>query len=77
MTKAYSSLSLQFHPDKNQHSQVTEVTKMTNDDKKESEITLRHHDEIREEERVHMAQTVIISSESLSSDDPLETWSVE
>ena len=33
---------------------------------------------MREEERVHMAQnTIIISSESLSSDDLLETSSIE
>ena len=39
---------------------------------------LRHNDEIREEERVHMAQnTIIIYSEFLFSDELLETSSDE
>ena len=41
------------------------------------EITLRHNYEISEGEHVRMAQTIIISSGSLSSDDSLETSSVE
>ena len=42
------------------------------------ENTLCNNDEIREEERVRMSKnTIIISSESLSSDDSLETLSVE
>ena len=56
MKKAYRYLALIFHPDKNQHSQVTKVTKMINKAKEELEITLRHNDEIREEERVLMDQ---------------------
>ena len=39
--------------------------KMINDTREELESTLRHNDEIREEERVHMAEETII----LSSDD--------
>ena len=33
MEKAYRSLALQSHPDKNQHSQVSDVMKMINEDK--------------------------------------------
>ena len=63
--------------------------KMINEAKEELENKLRHNDvireeehvrmdEMREEERVCMAQnTIIILSESLSSDDLLETSSVE
>ena len=47
-------MALQFYPDKNQHSHVTEVMKIINKDKEELEITLRHNDGIREEERVRM-----------------------
>ena len=77
MKKSYPSLSLRFHPDKNQHSQFTEVMKMINEAKEELESTLRHYDEIREEEIVRIAQTIIISSESSSSDHSLETSSFE
>ena len=52
--KSYRSLALRFHPDKNEHSQVTEVMKMINEAKENLEKTLRHNYEIREEERVHM-----------------------
>ena len=63
--------------------------KMINEAKEELENTLRHNDaireeerdcmdEIREQERVRMAQnTIIIFSESSSSDDALEKLSVE
>ena len=54
MKKAYRSLALRFHPDKNQHSQVSEVMKIINKDIDELENILRHNDAIREEERVHM-----------------------
>ena len=76
--KYYRSLALQFHPDKNQHSQVSDVIKMINKAKEELEVILRHNDVIREEERfrmdamreeerVPMAQnTIIILSESSS-----------
>ena len=76
--KAYRSLALRFQPDKNQHSQVSDATKMINETKEELEKTLRHNDAIREEERVRMAHnTIIISSESSSSYDSLETSYVE
>ena len=45
--KYYFTLALQFYPDKNQHSQVTEVMKIINEAKEELESTLRHNDEIR------------------------------
>ena len=73
MKKSYRSLALRFHPDKNQHSQVSDAMKMIKEAKEELENILRHNDEIREEERVRMAHnTIIISSESLFSDDLLE-----
>ena len=77
MEKAYCSMALRFHPDKNNHSHVSEVMKTINEAREELEITLRHNNEIREEERVRMAQTIIISSESSLSDDLLETSSIE
>ena len=43
MQKAYRSLALQFHPDKNQHSQVSDEMKMINEAKGELESTLRHN----------------------------------
>ena len=69
MKKVYRSLALQFHPEKNQHSQVTEVMKIINDAKEELESTLHHNDEIKEEEHVCMVQTIIILSESSLSDE--------
>ena len=46
---------------------------MINEAREKLENTLRHNDSMREEERVPMAQnTIIISSESLSSDDLLK-----
>ena len=62
---------------------------MINEAKEELESTLRRNAEIREEERVHMdtireeecvhmaQNTIIILSESSSSDDSLEASSVE
>ena len=58
--KAYCPLDLQFNPDKNQHSQFSDVMKMINEAKQELENTLRHNDAIREEEHVCMAQNTII-----------------
>ena len=49
MKKVYRSLALRFHPDKNQHSQVSDVMKMINEAKEELENILRHNDAIREE----------------------------
>ena len=57
MKKAYCYLALWFHPDKNLHSQVSEVMKMINEAKEELESTLRHNDEKREEELVCMDET--------------------
>ena len=78
MEKSYIYLDLQFQPDNNQHSKVTEVIKMINQSKEVLESTLRYNDEIREEELVRMdamreeeffrmAQNVII----ILSDDNL------
>ena len=54
MKKAYRYLALQFNPDKNKHSQVSDVMKMINEAKEELENTLRHNYAIREGERVRM-----------------------
>ena len=54
MKKAYHSLDLRYHPDKNEHSQVSDVTKLINEANEELEITLGHNDEIKEEERVRL-----------------------
>ena len=51
--------------------------KMINEAKEKLESILPHNNEIREEEHVCMAQTIIISSQSLFSDNSLETSSVE
>ena len=87
MKKAYCSLARQFNCDKNHHSQVSDVIQMINEAKEEPEDTFRHNDAMREEECVRMdgmreeecvrmaQNTIIISSESLSSDDSLETSS--
>ena len=78
MEKSYCYLALRFHPDKNQHSKVSDVM---NEAEEELENTLRHNDTIkeeecvrmdamREEECVFMAQnTIIILSEYLPSYD--------
>ena len=55
MEKSYRYLDLQFHTDKNKHSQVSEVMIMVKKTKEYLEITLRHNDEIREENRFRMA----------------------
>ena len=47
--KAYRYLAIIFYPDKNQHSQVTEVMKIINEAKEEQESKLHHNYEIREE----------------------------
>ena len=49
MKKAYRSLALRFHPEKNQHSQVSDVMKMIHNAKEDLENTLHHNDVIREE----------------------------
>ena len=48
MKKSYRYLALQFHSDKNKHSQFTEVMRMIIEAKENLEITLRHNDEIKE-----------------------------
>ena len=52
--KAYRSLALEFRPDKNQHSQVSDGMKILNEAKEELENILRHDYAIREEECVHI-----------------------
>ena len=77
MKKAYCKLGCRFHPDKNKHSQFSDIMKKINDSKEELEDTLRHNDVMREQECVRMAQNYIEissdSSSSSSSDDSLET----
>ena len=65
MKNAYCSMSLQFHPDKKIHKYASKVMQMINEAKEELEDTLHNNDEIREEERVRMAEETIL----LSSDD--------
>ena len=48
MKKAYRYLALLFHPNKNLHSQVSDVVKMINKTKEELENTLHHNDAMRE-----------------------------
>ena len=49
MKKNYHSLALRFHPDTNNHSQVTEVVRLIIEAKENLESTLRHNEKIREE----------------------------
>ena len=46
-------MARQLHPDKNKHSQASDVMLMINEAKEESEDTLRYNDAIREQERFH------------------------
>ena len=50
--KAYRSISLQFHPDKNIHEDAFKMMGMINEAKEGLKITLRNNYAIREEERV-------------------------
>ena len=54
MKKAYRTLALRFYPDRNQHSQVSNMMEMINEAKEELENTLRHNDAMREEECVYI-----------------------
>ena len=47
MKQAYCSLACQFHPDKNHHSQFSDVIQIINEDKEDLEDTLRHNDAMR------------------------------
>ena len=47
MKKAYRSMSLRFHPDKNIHEDASKVMQMINEAKEGLEDTLRNNDEIR------------------------------
>ena len=83
--KSNRYLARRFRPDKTQHLNSTDLMQMINKAKEELGDTLRHNDAMREKERirmdamreqelVRMAQNnIIFSSESLSSDDSLET----
>ena len=46
--KVYRSLDRQFHPDKNKHSQFSDVMQMINEAKEELEDTFRHNDTMME-----------------------------
>ena len=54
MKRAYRSLAHRFHPDKNKHSQVTQVMILIIKAKENLERTLCNNDKIREEECVRM-----------------------
>ena len=79
MKKYYCNLPRRFHPDKNKHSQASELMLLIKEDKEELEDTLRYNDAMMEQERVRMAHKYIeISSDfssSFYSDDLLETLS--
>ena len=79
MEKAYRNLACNFHPDKNKHSQASDVMLIIKKAKEELENTFRYNDAMREQERVRMAHNYIKissdSSSSLSSDGSLETSS--
>ena len=73
MKKAYRSMSLQFHPDKNIHEDASKVMLMINEAKEGLEDTLSNNDAIREEERVCMAEeTIILSSDNKSDSETSE-----
>ena len=67
--KAFCSMSLRFHPDKNIHEDASKVIRIINEAKEGLEDTLRNNDAIREEESVHTAEETII----LSSDDNFDS----
>ena len=72
MKTIYCTLVRQFRPDKNKHSQFSDVMQIINKAKEELEDTFSHNDAMREQECVCMAQnTIVISSDSSSSDDSL------
>ena len=48
MKKSYRKLARQFHPDKNKHSQFSDVMQMINKAKGKLEDTFYHNDAIRE-----------------------------
>ena len=71
--KAYCSMSLRFHPDKNIHEEASKVMRMINEATEVLEDTLRNNDAIREEERVRMAEdTNILSSDDKSDSETSE-----
>ena len=67
MKMTYQNLAHQFHPDKNQHSQASNLMIMINETEEELEDKLRYNDTMREHERVHMAQNFIEISSNSSS----------
>ena len=69
-------MARQFHPDKDKHSQFSDVMKMINEAKEELEDALRHNDAMSEQERFCMEHNnIVISSDSSSSYNLLETSS--
>ena len=54
--KAYCNLDRKFYPDKNKHSQASDVMIVINKPKEEFEDTFCYNDAMREQERVRMAQ---------------------
>ena len=58
--KVYRSLACQFHLEKNQHSQFSDVMLMINEAKEELEDTFRNNYAMREKEHFRMAQNTIV-----------------
>ena len=70
-------MSLQFHSDKNIHEDASKMMGMINEAKEGLKNTLRNNDEIREEERVRMAEETIILSSDENSDSETSEISSE
>ena len=76
MKKAYHSMALRFHPDKNIDVDTSKMMGMMNEDKEGLKNTVRNNDAIREEECVCMAEeTITLSSDDNSDSETSETSS--
>ena len=76
MKKAYRSMALWFHPDKNIDVDTSKMMVMINEAKEGLKNTLRNNDAIMEEERVRAAEeTITLSSDDNSDSETSETSS--